>query len=239
MSGEAAYDYQAIARGLRNPADVEALTDEMAPAYRHILTGWLPANLDAPIYEMACGPGVMLVYLKRLGYTNISGSDSSACQIDLARAAGLDVKLANSIDELEAHPDARWDCLIAIDFIEHLPKDVLIRFMALALRKLKPGGRLILRAPNGDSPFVGRNLFGGITHIWAYTTGEARGLLRMAGFSRVEFAEESLAMIQRQRWIKVPLMKLAQAFLRGLIQAATREQISLLAPSYFAVAWKS
>jgi SAM-dependent methyltransferase len=237
MNGEAAYDYQAIARGLRSVADVEALTDAMAPAYR-LLTNWLPANLDAAIYEVACGPGAMLIYLRRLGYTDISGSDSSACQIELARNSGLNAKLADSLEELERHPDGRWDCLIAIDFIEHLPKDVLIYFLALAFRKLKCGGRLILRAPNGDSPFVGRNLFGGITHVWAYTTWETRGLLQMAGFGQVDFVEESLALIQRQRWIKVPLMKLAQALLRGLIRAATREQITLLAPSFYAVAWK-
>jgi len=238
MSGEAAYDYQTVARGLHTAADVEALTDQMAPAYRQLLADWLPANRDAAIYEVACGPGVMLVYLKRAGYTNVSGSDSSQCQIELARATGQDVKLADSIEELERHADARWDCLIAIDFVEHLPKDVLIRFLALTCRKLKPGGRLILRAPNGDSPFVGRNLFNGITHVWAYTTIETRALLRMAGYERVEFAEESVALLRQHRWIKVPLMKLAQSLLRGLIRAATREQIQFLAPSIYVAAWK-
>jgi SAM-dependent methyltransferase len=238
MSGEAAYEYQAIARGLRTPSDVEALVDYIAPAYRHLLPRWLPSNRDAAIYETACGPGIMLSYLKRAGYTNASGSDSSACQIELARAAHLNVKLADSIAELEIFPDDYLDCLIAIDFIEHLPKDVLIRFFELAYRKLKRKSSLILRAPNGDSPFVGRNLFGGITHVWAYTAGETRALLQMAGFGMVEFGEEGLALVRRQRWIRVPLMRLANAFLRALIYAATKEKIEFLAPSLYTAAWK-
>jgi SAM-dependent methyltransferase len=126
-------------------------------------------------------------------HTNAAGSDSSDCQIELARAAGLSVRLADSIDEISKAPALTWDCLIAIDFIEHLPKDGLIAFLAQAHRVLKPGGCLILRAPNGDSPFVGRNLFNDITHYWAYTSVAIEALLKMAGFQRVEFADGTVA----------------------------------------------
>jgi len=239
MNGEAAYAYQATARGLRTVADVEALVDFMAPAYRKLVSRWFPSDRTAAIYEAACGPGIMLRYLKREGYTNLCGSDSSECQIDLARAAGLDVKLADSVAELEKHPDNKWDRIIGVDFVEHLPKDVLLRFYSLAFRKLKPGGGLILRAPNGDSPLVGRNLFGGITHVWAYTAGETRGLLQMAGFAKVEFAEfESRALGRWPSWIKVPIMTLSHALLRKLIHAATREDIEFLASSIYTAGWK-
>src|SRR5438093_9616198 len=130
----------------------------------------------------------MLRFWKQQGYTDIAGSDSSACQIDLAKSAGLSVLRGDSLAELQAHPDNRWDCLFAIDFIEHLPKDKLIDFLAQSWRTLKPGGCLILRAPNGDSPLVGRNLFNDITHFWAYTSIATRALLGMAGFTRVQFA---------------------------------------------------
>ena len=97
---------------------------------------------------------------------------------------------------------------------------------------------MILRAPNGDSPFAGRNLFNDITHVWAYTSIATRALLQMAGFGRVEFADESSAMIERHRWLKVPLMKCSQALLRFLIRAATRENIKYLSPSIYVAAWK-
>ena len=91
---------------------------------------------------------------------------------------------------------------------------------------------------NGDSPFAGRNLFNDITHVWAYTSIATRALLQMAGFGRVEFADESSAMIERHRWLKVPLMKCSQALLRFLIRAATRENIKYLSPSIYVAAWK-
>src|SRR5207249_4808144 len=114
-------------------------------------------------------------------------SYSSAPQIELARAACVTVVEADSLTELEQQSDSELDCLIGIDFIEHLPKDTLVHFFSLAFRKLKRDGCLILRAPNGDSPFVGRNLFNDITHVWAYTTVATRALLEMAGFKRMEF----------------------------------------------------
>src|SRR5438477_12003027 len=136
MGGDAYYKYQAQARGFDSAADVEAAVDTMARAYGRLLSRWLPAQPHAEIYEVACGPGIMLRYLKRSGYINISGSDSSACQIALARAAKLDVEQRDSLQDLAQHRDERWNCLLAIDFIEHLPKDVLIDFFSLSHRKL-------------------------------------------------------------------------------------------------------
>jgi 2-polyprenyl-3-methyl-5-hydroxy-6-metoxy-1,4-benzoquinol methylase len=238
MHGDAYYRYQATARGLKTSADVEALTDQMSALYCRLLSPWLPADRKAAIYEVACGSGIMLRYLRRQGYTHLAGSDLADCQLALAHAAGLPVVKADSLAELKQHPTNTWDCLIAIDFIEHLPKDVLIEFLAECQRTLKAGGVLILRAPNGDSPLVGRNLFNDITHYWAYTTVATRALLGMAGFRRVEFVDESLASVERHRWLKVPLMMVAQRVLRLLIRSATREQVTHLSPSLYAGAWK-
>jgi SAM-dependent methyltransferase len=238
MSGSNYYEYQAQARGLLTASSVDSLAKDVAPVYRRLLSKWLPEMGDAAIYEVACGPGIMLRHLRAEGYTNLAGSDFSPCQIDLAREAGLPVTLADSLSQLKLCPPASWDCLIAIDFIEHLPKETLVDFLAESYRTLKPGGRLILRAPNGDSPFCGRNLFNDITHIWAYTSIAARALLQMAGFRHVEFADESLASIREQRWLKVPLMKFSQTALRALIRMATREQIQWLSPSIFICASK-
>jgi SAM-dependent methyltransferase len=238
-ASESYYQYQATARGLTSAESVEKLTDFMAVTYGRLLPPWLPADRQAEIYEVACGPGIMLRHLKRLGYTRLAGSDSSASQIELAQAVGLPVVLGDSLQELKRQDAARWDRLIAIDFIEHLPKDILVEFYFESHRTLKKNGCLILRAPNGDSPLVGRNLFNDITHFWAYTTIATEALLKMAGFQRVEFADESLASIQTHRWIKAPLMRCFQALLRALIRSATREDIKYLNPSIYVAAWKT
>jgi len=238
-ASESYYQYQATARGLTSVEAVEKLADSMELTYGRLLPRWLPANRQAEIYEVACGPGIMLRHLRRTGYTRLAGSDSAASQIELAQAAGLPVVLGDSLKDLKGQGARRWDCLIAIDFIEHLPKDVLVEFFFESHRTLKKGGCLILRAPNGDSPLVGRNLYNDITHYWAYTTVATEALLKMAGFQRVEFADESVASIQKHRWIKVPLMKWSQALLRAVIRSATREHIQYLNPSIYVAAWKT
>jgi 2-polyprenyl-3-methyl-5-hydroxy-6-metoxy-1,4-benzoquinol methylase len=236
---ESYYRYQATARGLTSVEAVEKLTDLMGLTYARLLPRWLPADRQAEIYEVACGPGIMLRHLQRLGYARLAGSDSAASQIELARAAGLPVVLGDSLRDLKGQCAERWDCLIAIDFIEHLPKDVLVEFFFECHRTLRTNGCLIMRAPNGDSPLVGRNVFNDITHYWAYTTIATEALLKMAGFQRVEFADESLASIQKHRWIKVPLMKCAQAVVRAVIRSATREDIRYLNSSIYIAAWKA
>jgi SAM-dependent methyltransferase len=232
------YQYQASARGLMGADDVKRTLADMRGIYDRLLAPQLPPDRQSRIYEVACGPGLVLLYLKELGYPNISGSDNSACQTSLAQALGLPVVTADSLTELRSQRQKSLDCIIAIDFIEHLPKEILMDFLALAHDCLKPGGKLILRAPNGDSPFVGRNLFNDITHFWAYTTVATRALLSLAGFRQVIFAEESQAAIQNHRWIKIPLMSLSQKFLRFAIRSATREQVEFLSPNIFVFAEK-
>lgn len=232
------YSRQADARGLTNSADVEKLADDMMLCYKRLLSPWLPQERNASIYEAACGPGVMLRCLKRFGYTNASGSDMSTCQIQLAKADGLQVVEGDSIEELRKCPDNHWDCIIAIDFIEHLERGSMVDFLNECHRTLKLGGVLIMRGPNADSPFVGRNLYNDITHVWAYTSVALRALLGLSGFSVVEFADESLASLKKHRWIKAPLMQVSQTVIRFVIRSATREDIKYLNPSIFVRAIK-
>lgn len=238
MTARDFYDYQTRARGLQTPADAEALAEQMAPTYRRVLGGWLPAARSAAIYEVACGPGTMLRFLRAEGYTNLGGSDLAACQVDLARAAGLPVTLADSLQELRRQADGTWDCVLAIDFVEHLSKDAFVGFLGECHRTLKPGGCLILRLPNGGSPFGGLHLFNDITHEWTYTGHAMRALLKMTGYGTVAFADETLPSIREHRWLKVPLARLAQAALRLIIRAATREDVTCLSPSFYVGAWR-
>jgi len=238
MKVEEYYKYQAIARGLHSVEDVQTLVRANTRLYDCIILDWLPLKKDAAIYEVACGPGIFLHWLRSRGYTNIRGSDSSKAQIDLAEAGGLPAKLADSLLELRALEADSLDCIVGFDFYEHLPKEIMLDFISDTHRLLRPGGRLILRGPNGDSPLVGRSLFNDITHHWAMTSTAFRAVLQMVGFERVEFRDDALASIQRHRLLKVPITWLAQIFLRMLLRAATREELACLSASFFVLAVK-
>jgi hypothetical protein len=111
-------------------------------------------------------------------------------------------------------------------------------FLKESERVLRPGGTLILRGPNGDSPVLGRALYNDITHYWALTAVAFNALLTMAGFSRVAFKDETLASIGKNRWLLVPLAWIGQHVYRAMIRLATRENITCLSSSMFLCAWK-
>ena len=238
MDVSAFYTYQTIARGQHTPADVDAAATAKFPLYDRILRGWLPENRDAAIYELACGPGIFLRWLRLRGYQQFAGSDSSAPDVALATAVDLPARVADSLAELHAMPEASRDCLVAFNFYEHLPKEILLDFLPDAHRVLRPGGRLLLCGPNGASPVVGSHLFNDITHVWALTPTAFRATLRMAGFDTVEFRDDAIASLQKLPRLKAPLVRIAQAILRTLIRAATRENPECLSASMFLCAQK-
>ncbi len=234
MSEQQYYQFQATARGVQSIEDVHRIAASKAHVYRRVVQPWLPADFSAPIAELACGHGSFLHWLCEAGYRNITGIDASPEQTALAAATGAGVITADVVAWLEAQPDASQGALVGIDLAEHLPKDVFLMLLAESRRVLTPGGALILRLPNGDSPLVGMNLFNDITHVWTYTTNCLRTLAAMQGFSGADFLDESEAAIRDRRWLKVPLHRLSRAILAGLFRAASYENVRLFSPHLWA-----
>lgn len=218
------YKYQAVARGIHGPDDVVFQTRANAYLFEQIVGPWLPEDRSAKVVDLACGHGSFMVWLKQKKYLNALGIDSCPEQVKLARAASLNIEEAEVIGWLESRPERSFDVLFAIDFIEHISKDDLMRLLKSSCAALKTDGRLVLRYPNGDSPFVGLNLFNDITHVWTYTSNCLRTLARMHGFKQVTFADEGRA-IRDRKWSKNALGMVCRLVLKCLIRGASRERI--------------
>lgn len=65
--------------------------------YRPLLEG-LPT--ESKILELGCGPGNMLRFLTRCGYTQVKGIDLSEEQIEIARRYGNDAEVADVFEYL-------------------------------------------------------------------------------------------------------------------------------------------
>ena len=228
------YRYQATARGIRSLADVERAAAGRVHIWQRIVRPWLPPEPSAPIVELACGHGSFLWWLRRCAYERPTGVDSSPEQLEFARQTGATVIQADAIAWLAAQPAASQSAIAGIDFIEHIDKDALMTLLKESVRVLQPGGRLILRFPNGDSPLVGMNLFNDITHVWTYTPNCLDSLARMHGFSKTQFVDESEQAIRDHRWLKVPLSRLSKAVLGFLYRAAAKEKIVFWSPNLWA-----
>ncbi len=228
------YKFQAEARGVRSLGDVRRSADEKAYILERIVRPWLPADPAQPVAELACGHGSFLHWLKTRKFTNLAGVDSSTEQVALARQVVSNVEQADVNAWLTRQPPASFAALVAIDLAEHLTKDAFMELLRSAHAALMPAGSLILRLPNGDSPFVGRNMFNDITHVWTYTPNCLQSLAQMHGFTAAQFAEDGAAAIRDHRWCKVPLARLSAFVLRALARSATREKIEFWSPNLWA-----
>ena len=234
MSHLAYYGYQATARGVHGKADIEAIARNRAFIWNRLVLPWLPANRAASIAELACGHGSFLLWLRENGFTQVSGVDGSPEQVKLARLSGAPIVEQDAMEWLERQADGTFDVFVGIDFIEHVSKDAFMELLRLTQAKLRPGGRLILRYPNGDSPLVGLNLFNDITHVWTYTTNCMNTLAAMHGFARTEFADEGWRAMRGGRWWKGPIAMASETVLRLLLQSVSREKLRYWSSSIWA-----
>jgi len=157
---------------------------------------------SAAILELGCGHGRMLNYLHQKGFRNVKGIDISQEQIDLAQRDALDAERADVFEYLDASspafsrrggsptiPGDGWDCVIAIDFVEHFTKEELLRMFESLHAAMKPGAMLLLQTVNGEGLFSRQIMYGDLTHETILTPGSLAQLLRATGFENIRSYE--------------------------------------------------
>jgi 2-polyprenyl-3-methyl-5-hydroxy-6-metoxy-1,4-benzoquinol methylase len=171
----------------------------------------LPANRKAAILDVGCGQGQLIRLIERDGFANVSGIDLSAEQVALARKLGTERVVERDLFELAAAEPGTYDVVIAIDVVEHFDRaDVQRAFQAFS-DLLKPGGRFILRTPNGVSPYAGRILFSDLTHGVIYTetslqqVGHVTGFASFSAYPVPPAGTSAKAKVRRALWTLVEL----------------------------------
>lgn len=160
------------------------------PSMRFLINSFFPREKTSSILDLGCGHGALIYYAKLEGFFNIRGIDVSEQQVALAHELGItDVSSGNLIEALELSLQSSLDVVVTFDVIEHFTKDELVNIVDLIQLALKPGGRWIIHAPNGISPFGGAVRFGDFTHVQSFTPSSLQQLLCASGFGLCEFAE--------------------------------------------------
>lgn len=150
----------------------------------------IPQDPSLKILDIGCGGGHFLHYLLRRGFRNITG-------IDLA--PGLVKFVKDNIHPNVFHAEAlsflkkkkqSYDLLVANDFIEHLPKDLILEFLSRCQHALKKNGRLIIKTPNMANLFAGRHRYVDFTHEVGFTEHSISEVCLAARFSKAELYPE-------------------------------------------------
>jgi SAM-dependent methyltransferase len=130
------WQIQLYRRSLKKKLTVQALLDHLPP-----LEG-------KRCLELGCATGITSYFLRQRGGTWTS-ADFEAEHVESARQllGADDVVLVNETDV--PFPDAAFDVVVAINFLEHLHDDR--RYFREMVRVLKPGGWFLVTAPTGET----------------------------------------------------------------------------------------
>lgn len=169
------------------PEDVESGYKSFNAYYRANYLPHIPADRDARILVVSCGPGYLVDLLAKSGYRNVLGIDSDAGKVEHARRRGLPCEVAEVFPFLALHQDGEYACIIPEQELNHLTIDETISFLEMCRSALQPGGRIIVYAMNGANPLVGsENLAHNIDHFYNLTEHSIGQLLQLGGFQDIK-----------------------------------------------------
>ncbi|MBF0510761.1 MAG: class I SAM-dependent methyltransferase [Candidatus Omnitrophica bacterium] len=171
--------------------------------FEHEWGGFIPETKDAVILDFGCGVGDFLYYLKKNGYTNFYGIDTSAGQIEYCRLKVSDK--AQVIDGREFLKDKAgiYDFIMVKDVLEHIPKNEVIELLGLLHQALKAHGKLVIRVPNMSNPFGLDARFNDFTHETGFTSKSLNQVLITAGFTDVQILPDQKMVIRSfKNWIR-------------------------------------
>lgn len=132
------------------------------------------------IMEVGFGNGSFLAFCRSRGYS-VCGVDIIDELVRRAQDHGYEAycEISNLPNE------ASYDLIFAFDVLEHIEAESLVGFLSELRTRLVPGGLLVLRFPNGDSPFARSYQYGDMTHKTVIGSGRIRHLAASAGFDVV------------------------------------------------------
>ena len=164
--------------------------DAAAAPLPHYLRGRLPEDRAAPILDIGCGFGQVLLPLQRAGYTDLAGIDVSPEAADYLGRFGIPVDRRDVLDVLRDAPSRRYAFVAMTHVLEHLEKPSIVPALAAIREKLlRPGGALFVRVPNAQASTGCYWAYEDFTHSTLFTAGSLSYVLRAAGFASIEFLD--------------------------------------------------
>ncbi len=137
------------------------------------------------VLEIGFGNGNFLGWVKSIG-GEAYGIESDPILADRARLfLGAEQVLSGLEDDRTARLQGTITHVVAFDVIEHMSLDDLSSMLSGARKLLAPKGKMILRFPNGDSPFGRMIQHGDPTHITTLGSRKLAYLARRAALDVV------------------------------------------------------
>jgi SAM-dependent methyltransferase len=142
------------------------------------------------VLDLGCGTGELCWLASTLGASQVVGINLSEGELAFARPhVDATFVLADILTYLSSCPDASVDRIFALNILEHLTKDDLVKVLDQTRRCLTEHGHLVAMVPNATSAYGTMTRYWDITHHNAFTPSSVRQLMRLCGFAGAEFRE--------------------------------------------------
>lgn len=150
----------------------------------------LPNNIQAPILDVGCGVGQFLKFLESKGYQNTEGIELCSQQAEIAKKhLNCPIHIGEVADFLK-EKKGKYQLIALNDVLEHIPKDNMVSFINTLKNGLKDDGTLVVNVPQVAGITTSYNRYNDFTHNIVFTEMSLRQVLRLAGFSKIQFVTE-------------------------------------------------
>lgn len=167
------------------------------------------------VLEIGFGSGSFLSWARTRG-AEVAGTEIIKALLEAALLEGVEL-VDPAIENVANDYAERFDVIVAFDVFEHFPLDVVVSRLAAARAMLKPGGHLVLRFPNAQSPFGLPPQNGDPTHRSALSRSVFEQLCQLIPFEFVRYGPS----------YRAPGKGIVKRIVRGL-RGALRDGISML-----------
>ena len=176
-------DYSLHYRQFHDDSDDHAM--RMADWLCEYLGPELAVDRTTAVLDVGCGFGFALRALRKLGFMNIRGLETSAQQAKVATDAGFTVSVVD--DSIKCLRDLKksFGIILLLDVLEHIPRAMQIEMARCVREALMPNGKVILTVPNANSPLAARWRYIDFTHHCSFTEHSLSFVLGSAGFSEI------------------------------------------------------
>ncbi len=138
------------------------------------------------VLDLGCGRGEFLEVLAAHGIKG-RGVDINPAMVEACRLRGLDVVEGEAVAHLSSLPDSSLGGALAVQVVEHLQADQLVRLLEVAYHKLRPGSRVAIETINPACWYAFfASYIRDITHVHPIHPDTLRYLMVASGFQRVE-----------------------------------------------------
>jgi SAM-dependent methyltransferase len=198
------------------PENVEKGYSTFYQFYKVNYLKYMPANKQAAILVISCGPGYFVNLLTNYGYTSVIGIDSCPDKVKYAVERNLNCKVEEAFPFLRNKQD-RFDVIFCEQEINHLTKDEILIFLQMCRDSLRKNGILIVHALNGANPITGaESLSQNFDHYNTFTEYTMRQVFKYCDFKDVKVEPLNLYVFYKNplNYVLIALDKLYTLFFR-------------------------